>query len=47
MLQGNKDSPMWKRGNISFSSTNTRFPARARKAAALLPPGPQPITTAS
>ncbi len=34
-------------GKTSFSRTSTRLPARARKVAALLPPGPQPITKAS
>jgi hypothetical protein len=30
MLHGSSDSPMWKRGKISFSRTSTRF-ARARQ----------------
>jgi hypothetical protein len=47
MLQGSKDSPMWKRGKISFSNTRTRLPARAKNVATLLPPGPHPITKAS
>jgi hypothetical protein len=47
ILQGSSDSPMWKRGKYSFSRTNTRLPARARNVAALLPPGPHPITKAS
>ena len=38
---------MWKRGNLSRSSTITRRPARARRAAATLPAGPPPIIATS
>src|ERR1043166_5065171 len=38
---------MWNRGKRSFSRTRTRLPARARKVAAELPPGPPPMIIAS
>jgi hypothetical protein len=47
MLQGSSDSPLWKRGKISLSSTRASLPACARNVAVLLPHGPQPIAMAS
>ncbi len=44
---GSSDSPTWKCGPRSRSSTATRRPARASRSAATAPPGPPPITTAS
>src|SRR5690349_2566460 len=47
VLAGNSDSPMWKRGWASFSSSTTLWPRSARRAAVVDPPGPPPITTTS
>src|SRR6185312_5971775 len=44
---GSRDSPIWKRGNFSFSTTSTRSPCFRAKAAAVLPPGPPPTTITS
>ena len=37
---------MWNRGKTSFSNRRTRCPARASTVAAVLPPGPPPMTMA-
>ncbi len=47
LIHGSCDSPMWKRGKRSRSSTSTLRPRRASAAAALEPPGPPPITATS
>src|SRR5207248_3390460 len=47
MLKGRSDSPMWKRGNLSRSSTITLRPAFASKIAAVLPAGPPPMIATS
>src|SRR6476619_7134940 len=44
---GSSDSPMWKRGWRAFSSSSTRWPRRARSAAAVEPAGPPPTTSTS
>ena len=44
---GSRDSPTWARGKCSRSSRATRQPLLASNVAAVLPPGPPPITTAS
>jgi hypothetical protein len=44
---GMRDSPTLKRGNASRSTTATRSPPLARKVAAVVPPGPAPITSTS
>src|SRR6185312_6425322 len=47
MLCGSSDSPTWKRGCASFSRRTTSRPRSARSAAAVVPPGPPPITSTS
>ena len=47
MLAGSRDSPTWSRGKVSRSSRITDKPWRAIRVAAVLPPGPPPITTTS
>ena len=46
-LSGKSDSPMWNRGNRSFSKTTTLRPIWARSAAVVEPAGPPPITRTS
>src|ERR1700723_320286 len=46
-LCGSNDSPMWKRGCLSFSMSTTRRPRSARRAATLDPAGPPPMTRTS
>src|SRR5215467_4938444 len=41
------DSPIWCRGNCSFSKRTTLRPSRARRLATVLPAGPPPITITS
>src|SRR5436190_7201723 len=41
------DSPIWKRGNVSCSSTIGLIPSRVRNIAAAAPPGPPPIMSTS
>ena len=45
--KGRSDSPTWKRGNFSRSTTRTERPARASSVATVEPPGPPPMITAS
>src|SRR5690348_7633035 len=47
MLSGSSDSPMWKRGWCSFSSSTTFQRFCARNAEMVDPPGPPPITSTS
>src|ERR1051326_7589480 len=47
MLRGSSDSPMWKRGNFSFSNNTKRRPRRATRGATVLPPGPPPMIATS
>src|SRR4029450_3970413 len=47
MFAGSSDSPMWKRGKASRSTSVTRRPPWARQVAAVEPPGPPPITSTS
>ena len=47
MLAGSSDSPTWSRGKRSRSRRRTRAPLRASMVAAVLPPGPPPMTTTS
>ena len=47
LLHGSCDSPIWKRGNRSRSSTTTLLPRRVSAVAALEPPGPPPTTATS
>src|SRR5436190_13426332 len=44
---GSNDSPMWKRGKVSFSRTSTSWPAWASRFAVVLPAGPPPTTMTS
>jgi hypothetical protein len=46
-LPGSSDSPMWKRGWCSFSSSTTRRPWRASSVAMVEPAGPPPMTSTS
>src|SRR6266481_6753538 len=41
------DSPIWKRGKVSCSSTIGLSPSRRRNIAAVAPPGPPPIISTS
>src|SRR5215475_4577428 len=43
IFAGSSDSPMWKRGNASRSTSVTRRPPWARHVAAVEPPGPPPM----
>ncbi len=47
MLAGSRDSPTWSLGKVSRSNKITDKPWRAIMVAAVLPPGPPPMTTAS
>ena len=47
LVHGSCDSPMWKRGNRSRSSTTTLRPRWASAVAAVEPPGPPPMTATS
>ena len=47
MLAGSRDSPTCSRGKVSRSSRITDKPCRAIMVAAVLPPGPPPMPTAS
>jgi len=44
---GSNDAPMSNRACRAFAKAITRCPRRANRAAAVLPPGRQPITTTS
>ncbi len=47
MLKGSRDSPIWKRGCLSFSIRVTLLPRAARSAATVDPAGPLPRMTTS
>src|SRR5439155_1637112 len=46
-VDGSRDSPIWYRGNVSFSRSSTRCPCAASRVDTVEPPGPPQTTIRS